>query len=246
MTSPRRVVTMQAVPRDLDRPGWIGQPAVQPGAPWSWALACLLLGWGAGSLFRLRALLGINVLDMFGFWCLVGAGLCAAQFFTAMQVVDGRRRLFEALERLSGGFVKVAIPGAAHRGRGGAEVLVATADRAWVIGTLDVSASARPKAARKRLVAAADRLVAESRILSAELAAAGVRWPAEPAPVLVLTRRPVHGPLLEYGVWQVNPEHLVKLLDERSAATRVRGSLQAALAAWHERRALQAQHRRRR
>ena len=246
MTSSRRAASLQPAPRDEGRTGWIGQPAAQPAFPWNWAIACLLLGWGAGSLFRLRSLLGINILDMFGFWCLVGAGLCAAQFFTSMQVADGRRRLFEALERIPDGFVKLAIPGTAHRGRGGAEILVSGADRAWVIGTLDVSAATRPTAARKRLVAAADRLVAESRILGAELAAAGVRWSAEPTPVLVLTRRPVGGPVLEYGVWQVNPEHLAKILEERTAKPQAGTTVRAVLTAWYEGRLRQLRRRPRR
>ena len=203
------------------RSGWIGRPPAPPGIPWTWGLACLALGWGAGSLFRLRQMLGINILDMFGFWCLVGAGLAAARFFTLLQVADGRRRLLEALGALPGDRVRVALPPAVAGGppgRGAAEFLVSGPRRAWVIGTLDLSAATRRRSAQRALVRAAERLAAKTRAVAASLAAEGLQWPAGVEGILVLTRRPVGGPILEYGVWQVNPEQVSKVLEERDRA----------------------------
>ncbi|QIA26368.1 hypothetical protein DYI95_001420 [Thermaerobacter sp. PB12/4term] len=200
--------------------GWIGTPLRPPPLPWGWAAACLAFGWGAGSLFRLRQLTGVNVLDMFGFWCLVGAGLAAARFFTLLQVADGRRRLLDAVDQLPPGILRVALP-AAHRGpagRGGAEILLVGSNRAWVLGTLDLSAAARPRSARKQLRRACDLLQAGARSLGESLAAAGLAWPESLQPVLVLTRRPAGGPVLEHGCWQLNPEHLGRLVLQSAEA----------------------------
>ncbi|ADU50445.1 hypothetical protein Tmar_0320 [Thermaerobacter marianensis DSM 12885] len=243
MTSPNPDASQPALHQGPPASGWVGPPPAPPRFPWNWAVACVLLGWGAGSLFRLRRLLGINILDMFGFWCLVGAGLCAARFFTLMQVADGRRRLLDALERLPGGLVKLVLPPTPHRGRGGAELLVAGENRAWVVATLDVSAAARPKAARKHLVRAAERLAADTQTLVSELAAAGIRWTVAPQPVLVLTRRPVPGPVLEHGAWQVNPEHVAKLFEGRTEGAQAGSSLREALLAWQRARLEGTSHR---
>ena len=198
--------------RPAARPRWVGVPPQAPGVPWGWAGLCLLLGWGSGLFFRLRRLLEVNILDMFGFWCLVGAGLAAARFFTLLQVGDARRRLLEALQRLSPATVLVPVPRPRERGRGGAEVLVLAPGRWWVLGTCDVSAAARPRSAGRALARAAERLRAQGEALRASLAGAGIDVPAEVEAVLVLTRRPVPRPVLDRGAWQVNPEHLDDLL----------------------------------
>lgn len=223
--------------------GWAGRPPVPPSPPWGWAAACLAFGWGAGSLFRLRQLTGINILDMFGFWCLVGAGLAAARFFTLLQAGEGRRRLLDALGQLGPGVLRLALPSdPRQRGRGGAELLVAGANRAWVVGTLDLSAAARPRTARKHLARAAERLVTEARSLAQSLAAAGLTWPEEPQAVLVLTRRPTGSPILEHGCWQVNPEHVAKLMADTEGVP-AGGRMASRLAAWAQ--AVEAASRRR-
>lgn len=187
---------------------WIGRPPRPPGVPWIWGLACLVLGWYAGVLFRMRQLTGVSIMDMFGFWCLVGAGLCAARFFALWQVADARQRILRALASLPDSMTLVAVPGARDRGRGGAEWVVIGPQGWWVLGVSDISAAARRRQADRHLGSAARRLVHQGETLRATLTAAGVSLPGEPCYVLVLSRRPQAGPVLEDGVLRMNPEHL--------------------------------------
>ncbi|HEY8394318.1 MAG TPA: hypothetical protein VIK92_05945, partial [Thermaerobacter sp.] len=198
------------MPRKGDHHGvhWVGPRPQPPSLPWAWAVACLVLGLGAGTFFRLRQMTGINVMEMFGFWCLVGAGLVAARFFTLLQVGDARARLLAALDALGEPWTAMAVP-PAWAGRGsGPEYLLLRPDAAFLIGRCDLSASARPRKARRVLVRAANDLARGGDRLVGALRAAGVPVPGRVERVLVLTRRRVDGPVLDDGVWQVNPEHL--------------------------------------
>lgn len=199
---------------DRDRHGvqWVGRKPVPPGFPWALAVACLALGMAAGAFFRLRQLTGINVMEMFGFWCLVGTGLSAARLFTLMQVGDARARLLAALDALGEQWTAMAVPPAwAGRG-GGLEYLILRPGMACLVGRSDVSSSSRPRFARRALARAATELRGRGDRLLASLRAAGVPVPQRVEHLLVLTRRHVDGPVLENGVWHVNPEQVRSLL----------------------------------
>lgn len=196
---------------------WVGPRPLPPSFPWAWAVTCLILGLGAGTFFRFRQLTGIKAMEMFGFWCLVGAGLVAARVFTLLQVGDARARLLAALDALGEAWTVMTVPPAwAGRG-GGPEYLVLRPDAAFVLGRSDLSASTRPRKARRALARAAAELVERGDRLLSVLRAASVPLPPRVEHVLVLTRRPVEGPVLDSGVWQVNPEHVRSFLRQARA-----------------------------
>lgn len=195
---------------------WVGRRPSPASFPWAWALACLALGLCAGTFFRWRQMTGIGVMEMFGFWCLVGAGLVAARFFTLLQVGDARARLLAALDSLGEPWTAMAVP-ASWSGRGGPEYLVLRPDAAFLLGRSDLSASARSRKARRALARAAAELADRGNRLLEALRAASVPLPPRVEHVLVLTRRRVDGPVLDSGVWQVNPEHVRSFLRQARA-----------------------------
>ncbi|MFS8641290.1 MAG: hypothetical protein LOD90_10900, partial [Symbiobacteriaceae bacterium] len=102
-------------------------------------------------------------------------------------------------------------------GRGGPEYLVLRPDAVFLLGRSDLSASARSRKARRALARAAAELVERGNRLLEALRGASVPLPSRVDHVLVLTRRRVDGPVLDSGVWQLNPEHVRSFLRQARA-----------------------------
>lgn len=183
-----------------------------------------VLAFFAGTLFRLAETAGRPVLQMLGFWVLVGAGLWGASRLRRLQADAGRAEAMRA--------VAAAGPGwrVAEDDAGGA-LAVGPAGVCAVVFD-DTAAYSRGRRAERRLAAARERAANAARTYQAKLANCGEICTVPVHAVLVLLRHaasPAAEPHEGGGVVVLNPEGLGPFLQKLSGCVKLEPAVQDAV-----------------